>query len=71
MIKEAAKYKDEDKRYMKKVEARNVLEKYAYNMRNAINDKDISLMLSSKENDMINKEIDLVLRWLDFNVLAE
>jgi len=71
MIKEAAKYKDEDKRYMKKVEARNVLEKYAYNMRNAINDKDISLMLSSKENEMINKEIDLVLRWLDFNVLAE
>jgi len=71
MIKQAEKYKDEDKRYMKKVETRNVLEKYAYNMRNAINDKDISLMLSSKEKKMINKEIDLVLMWLDVNVVAE
>jgi len=71
MIKEAEKYKDADKRYMKKVETRDVLQKYAINMRNAINDKDISLMLSSKEKEQINKEIDLVLRWLDFNVLAE
>lgn len=71
MIKEAEKYKDEDKRYMKKLEARDVLEKYAYNMRNAINDKDISLMLSSKEKEKINKAIDLVFMWLDVNVVAE
>jgi heat shock 70kDa protein 1/2/6/8 len=71
MIKEAEKYKDEDKRYMKKVEARIVLEKYAYNMRNAINDKDITLMLSSKEKEKINKAIDLVFTWLDVNVVAE
>jgi len=70
-IKEAEKYKDEDKRYMKKVETRNVLEKYAYNMRNAINDKYISLMLSSKEKEKINKAIDLVFTWLDVNVVAE
>ncbi|RHN50903.1 putative Heat shock protein 70 family [Medicago truncatula] len=70
-IKEAEKYKDEDKRYMKKVEARVVLETYAYNMRNAINDKDISLMLSSKEKEKINNALDLVFTWLDVNVIAE
>jgi len=71
MIKEVEKYKDEDKMYMKKVEARIVLEKYAYNMRNDINDKDISLMLSSKEEEKINKVIDLVFTWLDVNEVAE
>ncbi|KAK2416959.1 heat shock cognate 70 kDa protein [Trifolium repens] len=71
MIEEAEKYKEEDKRYKKKVEARNALEKYAYNMRNAINDKEISLKLSSKEKKEIDEKIDLVLMWLDVSVVAE
>ncbi|KAK2416954.1 heat shock cognate 70 kDa protein [Trifolium repens] len=70
-IEEAEKYKEEDKRYKKKVEARNALEKYAYNMRNAINDKEISLKLSSKEKKEIDEKIDLVLMWLDVSVVAE
>ncbi|MCH91747.1 heat-shock protein, partial [Trifolium medium] len=71
MIKEAEKYKEEDKRYKKNVEARNALQKYAYNMRNAINDKEISLKLSAKEKKEIDEKIDLVLVWLDVNVVAE
>ncbi|KAK2362560.1 heat shock cognate 70 kDa protein [Trifolium repens] len=71
MIEEAEKYKEEDKRYKKKVEARNALEKYAYNMRNAINDKDISLRLSPKEKKEIDEKIDLVLMWLNVSVIAE
>jgi hypothetical protein len=45
MIKEAEKYKDEDEVY-DEGSTRIVLEKYAYNIRNAINDNDISLKLS-------------------------
>ncbi|KAK2362558.1 hypothetical protein QL285_087613 [Trifolium repens] len=71
MIEEAEKYKEEDKRYKKKVEARNALEKYAYNMRNAINDKDISLRLSPKEKKEIDEKIDMVLMWLNVSVVAE
>jgi L1 cell adhesion molecule like protein len=71
MIEEAEKYKEEDKRYKKKVEARNALEKYAYNIRNAINDKEISLKLSPKEKKEIDEKIDLVLMWLDVSVVAE
>ncbi|PNX86652.1 heat shock cognate 70 kDa [Trifolium pratense] len=71
MIKEAEEYREEDQRYKKKVEARNALQKYAYNMRNAINDKEISLKLSSKEKKEIDEKIDLVLMWLDVNVVAE
>ncbi|PNX62590.1 heat shock cognate 70 kDa, partial [Trifolium pratense] len=71
MIKEAEKYKDEDKSYRMKVEARNALEKYAYNISNAINDREISSKLSDEDKKAINEVIDSVLMWLDVNVIAE
>ena len=71
MIEEAEKYKDEDKKYRKMVETRNALEKYAYNMRNAINDKEIMMKLSLEDKEVINNRIDSVLLWLDDNVVVE
>ncbi|XP_058779008.1 heat shock 70 kDa protein 18-like [Vicia villosa] len=71
MIKDAEKYKDEDKRYRKKVEARRALEKYAIKMRNAIEDEEINMKLSSQDKKMINDAIDLVLMWLEVNEIAE
>jgi len=74
-IKETKKYEDEVKTCGMMVEAdkrrrKNVInevERYAYNMRNAINDKDISFMLSSKEKKKINDAIGLTLLWLRVN----
>ncbi|KAK8990432.1 hypothetical protein V6N11_009134 [Hibiscus sabdariffa] len=42
MVQEAEKYKSEDEEHKKKVEAKNALENYAYNMRNTIKDEKIS-----------------------------
>ncbi|KAF3534787.1 hypothetical protein DY000_02041043 [Brassica cretica] len=41
MVQEAEKYKSEDEEHKKKVEAKNALENYAYNMRNTIRDDKI------------------------------
>ncbi|CDY40360.1 BnaA10g27080D [Brassica napus] len=41
MVQEAEKYKSEDEEHKKKVEAKNALENYAYNMRNTIQDEKI------------------------------
>ncbi|KEH25733.1 putative Heat shock protein 70 family [Medicago truncatula] len=71
MISEAEKYKDEDMRHRKKVESRNALEKYAYNMRDSINDPEVSSKLSSKEKEKINNAVDLVFMWLDANKVVE
>ncbi|XP_061374411.1 heat shock cognate 70 kDa protein 2-like [Gastrolobium bilobum] len=71
MIREAEKYKAGDEEYLKKVKARNALEKYAYNMRNAINNKEISLKLSQQDKKRINSAIDMALGWLEVNVVAE
>jgi len=71
MIEEAEKYKDEDERYRKMIETRNALEKYAYNMRNAINNEEIMMKLSLEDKEVINNRIDSVLLWLDDNVVVE
>ncbi|CDY16797.1 BnaA09g05850D [Brassica napus] len=42
MVQEAEKYKSEDEEHKKKVEAKNALENYAYNMRNTIQDDKIA-----------------------------
>nr|XP_043619195.1 heat shock cognate 70 kDa protein 2-like [Erigeron canadensis] len=67
MVQEAEKYKAEDEEHKKKVESKNALENYAYNMRITIKDE----KLSPAEKKMINDAIDGAISWLDFNQLAE
>ncbi|KAF9623674.1 hypothetical protein IFM89_003706 [Coptis chinensis] len=45
MVQEAEKYKSEDEEHKKKVESKNALENYAYNMRNTIKDEKIGAKL--------------------------
>ncbi|GFS31558.1 heat shock protein 70 [Actinidia rufa] len=71
MVQEAEKYKAEDEGHKKKVEAKNALENYAYNMRNTIKDDNISSKLSSPDKKKIEDAIEEVIRWLDSNQLAE
>lgn len=42
MVQEAEKYKSEDEEHKKKIEAKNGLENYAFNMRNTIRDEKVS-----------------------------
>ncbi|KAK2420526.1 heat shock cognate 70 kDa protein [Trifolium repens] len=71
MIEEGKKYKDEEKRRRKNVELKDALEAYAYNMRDAINDKEIGMKLSKEDKKKINDVIDFVLCCLNVNVFAE
>ncbi|KAJ8543787.1 hypothetical protein K7X08_025405 [Anisodus acutangulus] len=71
MVEEAEKYKSEDEELKKKVEAKNALENYAYNMRNTIKDDKISSQLPAADKKKIEDEIDEAIKWLDSNQLAE
>nr|GMD59037.1 heat shock cognate 70 kDa protein 2-like [Ipomoea batatas] len=71
MVQEAEKYKAEDEDHKKKVEAKNSLENYAYNMRNTIKDEKISSKLSDADRKKIENAIDQIIQWLDANQLAE
>merc|ERR1711912_89303 len=71
MVQEAEKYKAEDEEHKKKVEAKNALENYAYNMRNTLNDEKVAGNLDAADKEKITKEIDTAIEWLDANQLAE
>ncbi|KAK4720862.1 hypothetical protein R3W88_011095 [Solanum pinnatisectum] len=71
MVQEAEKYKAEDEEHKKKVEAKNALENYAYNMRNTIKDEKIASKLSPDEKKKIEDSVEQAIQWLDGNQLAE
>ncbi|EAY89450.1 hypothetical protein OsI_10982 [Oryza sativa Indica Group] len=71
MVQEAEKYKAEDEEHKKKVDAKNSLENYAYNMRNTIKDDKIASKLPEADKKKIEDAIDGAISWLDSNQLAE
>ncbi|RRT78162.1 hypothetical protein B296_00023622 [Ensete ventricosum] len=71
MVQEAEKYKAEDEEHKKKVEAKNALENYAYNMRNTIKDEKIASKLAVADRKKVEDAIEQAIQWLDGNQLAE
>lgn len=71
MVQDAEKYKAEDEQVKKKVEAKNSLENYAYNMRNTIKDEKLAQKLSQEDKQKIEKAIDETIEWIEGNQLAE
>ncbi|KAI8021779.1 Heat shock 70 kDa protein [Camellia lanceoleosa] len=71
MVKDAEKYKAEDEEVKKKVEAKNTLENYAYNMRNTVRDEKLGGKLDPADKEKIEKAVEEIIEWLDRNQLAE
>ncbi|KAF3951655.1 hypothetical protein CMV_022719 [Castanea mollissima] len=71
MVQEAEKYKSEDEEHKKKVETKNALENYAYNMRNTVKDEKIGAKLPPADKKKIEDAIEQAIQWLDSNQLAE
>ncbi|CAM6043367.1 unnamed protein product [Sphagnum compactum] len=71
MVQDAEKYKTEDEEVKRKVEAKNGLENYAYNMKNTIRDDKIAGQLSADDKQTIEKAVEDTIQWLDQNQLAE
>ncbi|XP_059456709.1 heat shock 70 kDa protein 18-like [Corylus avellana] len=71
IVQDAEKYKVEDEEHRKKVRAKEALEKYAYKMRNMLNDKEIGGKLHAASKKTIGAAINEVIHWLDGIQLAE
>jgi len=71
MVQDAEKYKSEDEEHKKKVESKNSLENYAYNMRNTIKDDKIAGKLDAADKKKIEDAVEQAIQWLDHNQLAE
>jgi hypothetical protein len=55
VLQEAEKYKADDEVHKKKVEAKNGLENYAYNMRNTLKDDNVSVCIDSLCNSILRR----------------
>ncbi|CAI0441734.1 unnamed protein product [Linum tenue] len=72
MVREAEEFAEEDKKVKERIDARNSLETYVYNMKNQINDKDkLADKLEGDEKEKIEAATKEALEWLDDNQTAE
>jgi len=71
MVQEAEEFKDQDKLYADKVEARNSFESYVYSLRNTIDDAQTQTALSDEDKAALTEAVDSALAWLDENSSAD
>jgi len=73
MVREAEEFADEDAKVKEKVDKRNGLEGYAYNLRNTLNDeeKGIADKISEEDKEKLEEAVKETLDWLDENDDAE
>lgn len=72
MVKEAEEFAEEDKKVKERIDARNNLETYVYNMKSNINEKDkLGDKIDSDDKEKIEETLKEALDWLDENQSAE
>ncbi|GAY32109.1 hypothetical protein CUMW_283810, partial [Citrus unshiu] len=74
MVKVAEEYAEEDKNARERIDSRNKLESYIYNMRSTINEKDSNKLadkIDSDDKEKIESTLTEALEWLDDNQNAE
>jgi len=67
MVEEAEKYKTEDEKTRLKIEAKNSLENYTYNIKNTIKDEKIKDKITENEKAEIEKKIAEILIFIEKN----
>jgi chaperone protein DnaK len=72
MIKDAEKFADEDKKVKERVEAKNELESYVYNLKNQLADKEkLGGKVSDEEKEIIETQVEEKIKWLEANANAD
>jgi heat shock protein 1/8 len=71
MVDEAETYKDEDEANRQRIEAKNGLENYAYQLKNTASDEKLKDKIEEADREAINSKCDEILSWLDGNQTAE
>merc|ERR1712093_157599 len=71
MVQEAEKYKAEDEQNKQKIEAKNGLENYCFQMRNTLSDDKLKDKFEGGDKEKIEAAVQEALDWLDKNQLAE
>uniref|UniRef100_UPI00398E8E91 heat shock 70 kDa protein 1-like n=1 Tax=Pristiophorus japonicus TaxID=55135 RepID=UPI00398E8E91 len=71
MLQDAEKYKTEDEGQRQKIAAKNSLESYAFNMKSAVEDENVSSKISEEDQKKIIDQCNQAILWLEKNQTAE
>ena len=72
MVEEAEEFAEEDRKTKERIDSRNSLETFAYNMKNTISDSDkLADKLDDDDKNTIEEAVKETLDWLDENQSAE
>jgi heat shock 70kDa protein 1/2/6/8 len=71
MVSEAEKFKDDDRKIRERIEAKNKLENYIYNIKNTMEDENMKGKIGNEDVETIENLIKTTNQWLDDNVDAE
>ena len=73
MVQEAEEFAEEDKKTKERIDGRNGLEGYCYNLKNTLEDeeKGIADKISEEDKESIEEAVKEALEWLDDNQEAE
>merc|ERR1711967_222081 len=73
MVREAEEFAEEDKKVKEKIDARNGLESYLYNLKNTLDDdeKGVADNISAEDKKELQDLIDETLDWMDENPEAD
>merc|ERR1712198_225456 len=71
MVAEAEKFKEADDKQRQRVETRNNLEGFVFQVKQSLDDEKVKDKLEESERLMLSEKCDEMLRWLDGNMNAE
>ena len=67
LVQEAERYKSQDEANRARVESKNALKNYAFQVRNSINDEKVASQLSAEEKKKVLDAVSKTTSWLDSN----
>lgn len=71
MVNDAEKYKAEDEKQKDRIQAKNGLESYSFNMKSTVEDENLKDKISADDKKVIMDKCNEVIAWLDSNQLAD
>jgi len=72
MVEEAKEFEEEDKKIKERIDAKNALESYIYNIKNTINDEEkIKDKLTDEDKETLEDLVKSTTEWIDENPSAE
>ena len=70
MVNDAEMYKNEDDKQRDRIQAKNQLESYAFNMKSTVEDEKLKDKISDEDKQTITDKCSEVISWLDSNQVS-